>query len=104
MRSVAVLGATGSIGTQALEIVGANPGLRACALAAASDHADCVAHDSAGAVSVGAVLAGAASDGAVSDGAVPAEVPMAAFGPDGTLIALVTERDAELHSLAVFLP
>jgi 1-deoxy-D-xylulose 5-phosphate reductoisomerase len=29
MRSVAVLGATGSIGTQALEIVGAHPGLRA---------------------------------------------------------------------------
>jgi len=43
MRSVAVLGATGSIGTQALEIVGANPGLRACALAAGSDHAGVVA-------------------------------------------------------------
>ena len=43
MRSVAVLGATGSIGTQALEIVGANPGLRACALAAGSDHAGLVA-------------------------------------------------------------
>jgi 1-deoxy-D-xylulose-5-phosphate reductoisomerase len=43
MRSVAVLGATGSIGTQALEIVGAHPGLRACALAAGSDHAGLVA-------------------------------------------------------------
>jgi len=43
MRSVAVLGATGSIGTQALEIVGAHPGLRACALAAGSDHAGVVA-------------------------------------------------------------
>jgi len=43
MRSVAVLGATGSIGTQALQIVGANPGLRACALAAGSDHAGVVA-------------------------------------------------------------
>jgi len=43
MRSVAVLGATGSIGTQALETVGANPGLRACALAAGSDHAGLVA-------------------------------------------------------------
>ena len=43
MRSVAVLGATGSIGTQALEIVGAHSGLRACALAAGSDHAGLVA-------------------------------------------------------------
>jgi 1-deoxy-D-xylulose-5-phosphate reductoisomerase len=43
MRSVAVLGATGSIGTQALEIVGAHPGLRACALAAGSDHVGLVA-------------------------------------------------------------
>ncbi|HEX3331351.1 MAG TPA: 1-deoxy-D-xylulose-5-phosphate reductoisomerase [Gaiellales bacterium] len=43
MRSVAVLGATGSIGTQALEIMGAHPGLRACALAAGSDHAGLVA-------------------------------------------------------------
>jgi 1-deoxy-D-xylulose-5-phosphate reductoisomerase len=43
MRSVAVLGATGSIGTQALEIVGAHPELEACALAAHSDHAGLVA-------------------------------------------------------------
>src|SRR5205823_9481044 len=43
MRSVAVLGATGSIGTQALEILGAHPGLHACALAAGSDHAGVVA-------------------------------------------------------------
>ncbi len=43
MRSVAVLGATGSIGTQALEIVGAHPDLEACALAAHSDHAGLVA-------------------------------------------------------------
>ncbi len=51
---------------------------------AAADHADCVAHD--------------------DSADTPAEVPMAAFGPDGTLIALVAERDGELHSLAVFLP
>jgi 1-deoxy-D-xylulose-5-phosphate reductoisomerase len=43
MRSVAILGATGSIGRQALEIVSAHPGLRACALAAGSDHAGLVA-------------------------------------------------------------
>ncbi|HEY3764155.1 MAG TPA: 1-deoxy-D-xylulose-5-phosphate reductoisomerase [Gaiellales bacterium] len=42
MRSVAVLGATGSIGRQALEIVAAHPDLRACALAAHSDHAGLV--------------------------------------------------------------
>jgi 1-deoxy-D-xylulose-5-phosphate reductoisomerase len=43
MRSVAVLGATGSIGTQALEIVAGHPELQACALAAHSDHAGLVA-------------------------------------------------------------
>jgi len=30
--------------------------------------------------------------------------PMAAFGPDGSLIALVGEQDSELQPLAVFLP
>jgi 1-deoxy-D-xylulose-5-phosphate reductoisomerase len=34
MRSVAVLGATGSIGVQALEVIAANPGLDVCALSA----------------------------------------------------------------------
>ncbi|HEU5066388.1 MAG TPA: 1-deoxy-D-xylulose-5-phosphate reductoisomerase [Gaiellaceae bacterium] len=33
MKRIAVLGATGSIGRQALEIIGANPGLEACAVA-----------------------------------------------------------------------
>jgi 1-deoxy-D-xylulose-5-phosphate reductoisomerase len=37
MRSVAILGATGSIGVQALEVVAANPGLRVCALSANRD-------------------------------------------------------------------
>jgi 1-deoxy-D-xylulose-5-phosphate reductoisomerase len=37
MRSVAVLGATGSIGRQALAVVAAHPGLRAVALAAGAD-------------------------------------------------------------------
>jgi tRNA pseudouridine55 synthase len=55
---------------------------------AVSEHAECVAHES-----------GHDSPDTVSD-----DVPIAAFGPDGTLVALVTERDAELHSLAVFLP
>ncbi len=35
---------------------------------------------------------------------IAAGQPIAAFGPDGTLIALVTERDAELQPLAVFVP
>ena len=42
MRSVAILGATGSIGVQALEIVGP-PRAEACGLAAHSDHAGLVA-------------------------------------------------------------
>jgi len=37
MRSVAVLGATGSIGRQALDVVAANPGLSVCALSANRD-------------------------------------------------------------------
>jgi 1-deoxy-D-xylulose-5-phosphate reductoisomerase len=37
MRSVAVLGATGSIGVQALDVIAANPGLSVCALSANRD-------------------------------------------------------------------
>jgi 1-deoxy-D-xylulose-5-phosphate reductoisomerase len=37
MRSVAVLGATGSIGEQALEVIAGNPGLEVCALSAHRD-------------------------------------------------------------------
>jgi 1-deoxy-D-xylulose-5-phosphate reductoisomerase len=37
MRTIAILGATGSIGRQALEVVAANPDLRVVALAAGSD-------------------------------------------------------------------
>ena len=37
MRSVAVLGATGSIGVQALEVIAANPGFDVCALSAHRD-------------------------------------------------------------------
>jgi 1-deoxy-D-xylulose-5-phosphate reductoisomerase len=37
MRSVAVLGATGSIGAQALEVISRNPGLRVCGLSAHRD-------------------------------------------------------------------
>jgi 1-deoxy-D-xylulose-5-phosphate reductoisomerase len=37
MRSVAVLGATGSIGVQALEVIAASPGLDVCALSAHRD-------------------------------------------------------------------
>jgi tRNA pseudouridine55 synthase len=35
---------------------------------------------------------------------IPPGNPIAAFGPDGDLIALVTKRDSELHPLAVFVP
>ena len=39
-----------------------------------------------------------------ADPAVAAPTPIAAFGPDGSLIALVAEQDSELQPLAVFLP
>ena len=40
MRRVAVLGATGSIGRQALEVIAADPGLVACALASRTQSLD----------------------------------------------------------------
>jgi 1-deoxy-D-xylulose-5-phosphate reductoisomerase len=90
MRSVAVLGATGSIGTQALEIVGAHPGLRACALAAGSDHAGLVAAARAhGVERIALVDAGAA---AAARGACPGEV---LEGPDG-VERLVAESGADI--------
>jgi tRNA pseudouridine55 synthase len=47
------------------------------------------------------------SDGCVAHSADPnlaGRTPIAAFSPDGVLIALVVEQDAELQPLAVFLP
>jgi 1-deoxy-D-xylulose-5-phosphate reductoisomerase len=43
MKRIAVLGATGSIGRQALEIVGANPDLEACALASGTSDLESLA-------------------------------------------------------------
>ena len=43
MNRIAVLGATGSIGRQALEIIGANPELEACALAAGTSDLEALA-------------------------------------------------------------
>ena len=43
MRRVAILGVTGSIGRQALEIVDVHPGLELCALAAGSRREDALA-------------------------------------------------------------
>jgi len=43
MRSVAILGATGSIGEQTLDVIAAHPELRVVGLAARSDHAGLVA-------------------------------------------------------------
>jgi 1-deoxy-D-xylulose-5-phosphate reductoisomerase len=44
MKRIAVLGATGSIGRQALEVVAANPDLEVCALASRSQPLDELAH------------------------------------------------------------
>jgi 1-deoxy-D-xylulose-5-phosphate reductoisomerase len=96
MRSVAVLGATGSIGTQALEIVGAHPGLRACALAAGSDHAGLVAVARAQGVErialvdpEAAAAARRAFCGEVLDGADGVERLVAECGADVVLNAIV---------------
>jgi 1-deoxy-D-xylulose-5-phosphate reductoisomerase len=90
MRSVAVLGATGSIGTQALEIVGAHPGLRACALAAGSDHAGLVAAARAHGVERIALVDRQAA--AAARAAFPGEV---LAGPDG-VERLVAECGADV--------
>jgi 1-deoxy-D-xylulose-5-phosphate reductoisomerase len=96
MRSVAVLGATGSIGTQALEIVGAHPGLRACALAAGSDHAGLVAAARAHGVErialvdpEAAVAARASFSGEVLEGPDGVERLVAGCGADVVLNAIV---------------
>jgi 1-deoxy-D-xylulose-5-phosphate reductoisomerase len=96
MRSVAVLGATGSIGTQALEIVGANPGLRACALAAGSDHAGLVAAAAAHGVERialvdpdAAAAARAGFAGEVLEGPEGVERLVAGSGADVVLNAIV---------------
>jgi 1-deoxy-D-xylulose-5-phosphate reductoisomerase len=96
MRSVAVLGATGSIGTQALEIVSEHPDLEACALAAHSDHAGLVAaarrHGVGSIALVDSAAAAAARrefDGEVLDGAEGIERLVAECGADIVLNAIV---------------
>jgi tRNA pseudouridine55 synthase len=49
----------------------------------------------------GGTTAGA---GPAAPGGAPSGGPVAAFGPDGTLIALLTEEDGQARSLAVFVP
>ncbi len=96
MRSVAVLGATGSIGRQALEIVAAHADLRACALAAHSDHAGLV--EAAGQHGVrrialvdpaAAAAARLAFDGEVLEGGAGVERLVAGCDADVVLNAIV---------------
>ena len=96
MRSVAVLGATGSIGTQALDIVGSHPELEACALAAHSDHAGLVdaarRHRVARIALVNPAAAAAARrefDGDVLEGAEGVEQLVGECGADVVLNAIV---------------
>ncbi|MEP6640817.1 MAG: 1-deoxy-D-xylulose-5-phosphate reductoisomerase [Gaiellales bacterium] len=96
MRSVAVLGATGSIGTQALAIVAAHPELEACALAAYSDQTALVAAARRHAVSSIALVdpdAAAAArrefDGEVLEGAGGIERLVSECGADIVLNAIV---------------
>ncbi len=96
MRSVAVLGATGSIGTQALEIVGSHPGLGACALAAHSDHAGLAAaarRHGVGRIALVDPAAAAAArrefDGEVLEGSAGVERLVGECGADVVLNAIV---------------
>jgi 1-deoxy-D-xylulose-5-phosphate reductoisomerase len=97
MRSVAVLGATGSIGVQALEVIAANPGLEVCALSAHRDAGGLAAaarrsgarhvalSDPDAAARAGGELGGAA----VHAGPEGVEELIAASGPDMVLNAIV---------------
>jgi tRNA pseudouridine55 synthase len=60
----------------------------------------------AGSGPAGGRLAGGGPAGGASPGGIPDAPggPVAAFGPDGTLIALLTEQDGQARSLAVFVP
>jgi 1-deoxy-D-xylulose-5-phosphate reductoisomerase len=90
MRSVAVLGATGSIGVQALEVIAASTGLRACALSAHRD-ADGLA---------AAAHASGARFVALSDpeaaGAAPEIDGVTTFTGEGALEELIAASGADL--------
>jgi 1-deoxy-D-xylulose-5-phosphate reductoisomerase len=90
MRSVAVLGATGSIGVQALEVIAASPGLRACALSAHRD-ADGLA---AAAHASGARLV--ALSGPEAAGAAPQIDDVTTFTGEGALEELIAASGADL--------
>jgi 1-deoxy-D-xylulose-5-phosphate reductoisomerase len=96
MRSVAVLGATGSIGSQALEIVSEHSELEACALAAHSDHEALIAAARRHGVSRIALVDPAAAatarsvfDGEVLEGADGIERLVGDCGADIVLNAIV---------------
>jgi 1-deoxy-D-xylulose-5-phosphate reductoisomerase len=96
MRSVAVLGATGSIGIQALEIVAEHADLRVSALAAGSDHAGLIqAARAHGVRRIALADPGAAAaarrdfDGEVTEGDAGVERLVAESGADVVLNAIV---------------
>jgi 1-deoxy-D-xylulose-5-phosphate reductoisomerase len=89
MKRVVILGATGSIGVQALEVASGNPDLRVVALAAnASTSELCTLATAHGVDRIALAEAGAAREAAGFDGQVLA-------GPEG-IVRLVEEAEADV--------
>jgi 1-deoxy-D-xylulose-5-phosphate reductoisomerase len=87
MRSVAVLGATGSIGVQALEVIARNPGLEVCALSA---------HRDADGLAAAARATGARFAALSGPGAAPVIDGVTTFAGDGALEELIAASGADL--------
>ncbi len=95
MRRIAILGATGSIGVQALEVVAAHEDLEVVALAAASDVAGLVAAARATGAEHLSLLDPAAAASAAAELGRPVR-----SGP-GALVALLADSGADLVLNAV---
>lgn len=106
-RSVALLGSTGSIGTQALDVIGANPDrFEVTALAAGGGHVDLLAEQAVRfSVPVVAVAGGssAAVHEAVASAAAAARVPTPTVevlvGPDAATQAAAVGADVVLNGI-----
>ncbi len=105
-RSVAILGSTGSIGTQALEVIAAHPGAFTVAALSAGGNIDLVARQAVEfAVPLVAVARGdaeqvrAAIAAAATDAGRTASVPDVVVGPDAATVAAGCGADVVLNGI-----
>ena len=105
-RSVAILGSTGSIGTQALEVIAAHPGAFTVSALSAGGNIDLVARQAvAFGVPLVAVARGAVEEvraavaAAAADAGHPASVPDVVVGPDAATVAAGVGADVVLNGI-----